>query len=884
MIISADLKFMMRLLKIFRLSLVAVGFYLLPAASLLFAAPSVPAPEQVFGFKPGADYRLADYQQMVEYYRKLDEASDRVKVIEIGQSVEGRPLLLAIISSEANMAKLDRYRQISRDLARARIDPEKARALAAEGRAVVWIDGGLHASEVANAQHSPELAYRLVSDESPATRFIRDNVILLQVPVMNPDGLDLVVDWYKRNLGTMYETSPLPVLYHKYAGHDNNRDWYMMTQPETREISRILYQEWYPQIVLNHHQAPPFPARIFIPPYAPPMNPNIPPLVIRGIDMAGNAVAGRFEAEGKSGVISRMEFDAWWNGGMRTTPCFHNMVGLLVETALYNYATPFYYRAEDLPAQFKNGLPTLSPSPDYPSPWKGGAWRLSDAVDYMLTASLGVLDVAARYRDQWLLNVYRMGRNAIEAGQKGAPAAYLIPPDQQHDLSAAVRMVEALHLGGLDIEQAEAPFEVEGHSYPVGTYIIRSAQAYRSYLVDLMEQQTYPDRQAPDQSTEPYDMTGWTLPLQMRVRVVKTEEDPQVRTTPVTAPELPQVSSLTPAPRYLIERSWNGAFRLVNDLLKQGVPVQTSLAPIRLGDDVAAPGAFLVDGSYRAPLQELSLSLRIPVRSLSADTDVATRLLAHPRVGVYRTWSANQDEGWIRWLLEQYDFDYQPISEGSIREGELRGHFDAIILPSESIKRLVHGAPRGEMPPEFSSDGFGEEGARNLQQFVEKGGVLIASGASCELPLAFFSRSSDNRIELAPQGGISCPGSLLRIDVDANDPVAYGMETEAAAFFNDGEAFDLPAGAEGANGAVSVARYADKGILLSGWMKGEEQVSGKSAVVRSPLGAGQVVLLGFPPHFRGQAHGTFKLLFNSIYLAGEGASSLKTLATLAGSK
>ncbi|HXK62503.1 MAG TPA: M14 family metallopeptidase, partial [Acidobacteriota bacterium] len=750
---------------------------------------AVPRPEDVFGFKPGADYKLADYSQMLAYYRQLDQASDRIQVFNIGPSCEGREMILAVISSEENMADLERYRQISEKLARARIGPEEARELVQEGKAIVWIDGGLHANEVAHAQHSPELAYRLVTDDSDSMRYIRENVILLQVPVLNPDGLDLVVDWYKRNLGTKYETSPLPQLYHKYAGHDNNRDWFMMTQPETRNASVLLYQQWFPQIVLNHHQAPPFPARIFIPPFTSPVNPNIPELVLHGIDLVSHAMAGRFQREGKPGVVSRMEFDAWWNGGLRTTPCFHNMIGILAETALYAYATPYEYKRENLPRRFKNGLPTLVPTADYPRPWLGGKWRLSDAIDYMLTASLGVLEVAAEYREGFLQNIYQMGCDAIAKGKQEAPNAYLVPVADQHDPSAAIVLLEVLKLGGLEIEQAEEPFEVAGRTFQQGTYIIRTAQAFRPYLVDLMEPQRYPETQPGGTQAQPYDMTGWTLPMQMGVKVFKSDREVQVRTRPVIEVTLPEVEVFEPFRYYLVDRRWNTSFTLVNWLLKAGISVSVLRDKLAVSGTELPPGSFLVPGQQGDTIHKLASELRIPLFGLDSLPPVRVDRLLQPRVAVYKPSRANHDEGWIRWLLDKYEFSYRSVREEDLRNADLRQLYDVLVIPSESTRRLIEGQSAKTIPPPFS-DGIGAEGLRNIKRFVKHGGVLVASDATCQLPLDYFGLPFRNAIRNLSEWDFSCPGSLVRLEVNPSDPVAWGMDREVAACFVRSQAFE----------------------------------------------------------------------------------------------
>ena len=503
---------------------VALGLLLWNSAAPGARRQAVPAPADVLGFTPGDDYKLADFRQIEDYFEKLDAASDRVTVSSAGKSTEGRDMLVAVISSDANLRELARYKDIAQRLAHVRgLSDADARALAAEGKAIVWIDNGLHASEVASAQHAMTLAWRVATDESPEMRAIRDNVILVLLPTINPDGLDKVVDWYRRTLNTPNQDSPMPWLYQKYIGHDNNRDFYMQTQAETRVLSRLLYEEWLPEILYNQHQGT-WPPRIFVPPFPDPFNPNIDPLIMRSIDLVGGAMLRRFESEGKDGVISRHEFSTWYDGSIRTTAYFHNILGILTETG-HASATPFTYDPADFPRELDDGISTAEPSTNYPSPWKGGTLHLKDAVDYMLTGSLAVLDVAAKYREAFLYGIYQIGARQIEKGKTEAPFAYVIPP-QQHDLPAAALFVETLMRGGVEIHRADAPFTADGKVYDAGSWVVRLDQPFRPFAKDLLEAQHYPDiRTSPGgPPVPPYDIAGWTLAYQMGVHATAIQK------------------------------------------------------------------------------------------------------------------------------------------------------------------------------------------------------------------------------------------------------------------------------------------------------------------------------------------------------------------------
>ena len=773
------------------------------------AQPAVPTPASAIGWEPCADYRLANYEQIEGYFRQVATAApDRVRIVEMGKSVEGRAQILAVVSSPANLRQLDRYHAISRRLALARdLTDDAARALAREGKAVVWIDFGLHSSEVAHAQTAPLLLFKAVTDDSDEMRAIRDNVILLLVANMNPDGTDIVASWYRENLGKPWENRT-PELWHKYVGHDDNRDWYMFTQPETRNSARILY-DWFPQIVYNQHQAGPFPSRIFVPPFDDPMNPNIPPLVMRGVNLVGDAMTRRLDEEGKRGAVSRIGFDAWWDGGMRTAPYFHNMIGILTETS-HASATPATYDARTFPPFFAGTtVSTKEPSAFYPSPYRGGEWHLRNSCDYMVTTSMAALNVAAKRRDEWLYDIYQMGRDAV---RDHANETFIVSADQW-DPPTAAKMINVLRLGAVDVEQSTAAFSAGGRQYPSGSFLIRGSQPFEPYVRDLLTPQVYPDmRLYPGGPPKrPYDITGWTLNLQMGVAVDRVDER-------VTAPAAPVETAAVPQPT--LDPHRNDAFVAMNRMLKAGTPV-------RWADRV---------------------------------------LTKAPRVGVYHAWGGNMDEGWTRWVLEQFEFPYASVFDRDIRAGSLRNRFDVILLPDATYDQMLNGLPSGSMPDAYTG-GMTAAGMQNLKAFVEAGGTLVGMDRAADLPLHLFDLPIRNVTAQVPDTDFYVPGSILRIDVDPSNPIAYGMPREAAAFFINSPAFEVQPGA----GVEVVARYPASKLLLSGWLLGEPVLANRAAIVRARAGGGQVVLLGFRTEHRGQPHGTFKFLFNAIFAGAPSA-------------
>lgn len=862
--------------------LAGLALALLPLALPLSAgaAPPLPTPASALGFEPCADYKLATYEAIDAYLQALDTASDRMTLTEIGRSVDGRPLRLAVISSARNLRRLDRFREIAATLARARaggdvIAEDVARGLAREGRAVVWVDFGLHSSEVAHAQAAPLFAWRMVSDDSPEMTRIRDEVILLLMPNMNPDGTTMVADWYMRHVGTPYERAPLPELYHRYIGHDNNRDWYMLTQPESRAVARQLYHEWFPQILHNQHQEAPFPARIFVPPFKDPVNPWIPPLVVRGINAVGSAITRRLEREGKIGAVSRVQFDAWWNGGMRTAPYFHNMIGILTETA-HASASPAVYDPATFPRAFASGVSTSEPSADYPSPYRGGRWTQRDSCEYMITASTAVLDIAARRREEWLYDIYRMGRDQIEAGR----AESFVIPRTQWDPPAAVALVNTLRRGGIEVEQALEDFESGGRRFAAGSYVIHGAQPFRAYAHDLLRPQRYPDRRLSPEGPpdRPYDITGWTLPLQMGVDVDLLAGRAGVRTRPVDeATAEPEFTGAAREARvFAIDARLNQSARAVNELLAGGLTVDRLEAALDAEGIKWPPGTFLIEATPAAqPLVErVAGSHGLRVGALAAPPDGARRPVRRARIGLYRPWGGSIDEGWTRFVLEQHGFQPATLRDADLRAGGLAARVDVVVIADTPYESLLRGIAPGVMPAEYTG-GMGPHGVAALVQFVESGGTLVTLDSASELPLTAFGIPARNVLAGSAAGEFFIPGSLVALEVNTSHPLAWGVQEDATAFFAHGLAFAPPAPRGRGepetwpDTVAVVASYGRTGPLRSGWQLGAERLRGRAAIVEAPLGAGRVVMVGFRTQHRAQSLGTFKFLFNALWASAE---------------
>jgi len=857
--------------------------------SLLLSAMSsfgqeIPAPEEFLGHQVGADYQLVTYDRSIEYLRALEEVSPRLRLFEAGKTTEGTPQYYAVITSEENMARLDRYKDISERLSLARgLTDVEARRLAAEGKAIVYIDGGLHATEVAPAQHLIELAYDLIVDEDP---LVRDKTILTLL-FANPDGMDMIAAWYESNLGTPYEVSPMPRLYQKYVGHDNNRDSYMLNMAEARNINAILNREWYPVVMYNHHQTAPFPTRIYIPPSAEPTNDNMHPLTIRGRNLFGTAMGLALDQEGKSGAISRVHFDLWYPGYVDEVGQHFNIISLMTETALYRYATPHFYTLDDFPEEYRG----LTRSTFYPSPWTGGWWRLRDAVEYCLTASKSVLHTAALNSKDLLFNKYQMGRDNIARFEAEPPHAWIIPRAQWDPPTAAL-MLERVMMTGIEVFEAESDFVCDGVSYPARTWVIPMNQPFALFVKTMFEAQNAPDlsklpslwqgtvepQEYPDVHVPHQDMDGWTLPYQMGVKAVPTSSSPDV--------PLRQLEQVSPpagsvagggGTAYLISPKTNNSFIAVNRLLERGGEVLRAKEEFTSGGKKHPAGTWIVPSkSYRRSVVEaLAEELSLVIDRAGSRLAIETYKIRAPRVALYKPWQASMDEGWTRWLLEEFEFPFTSVLNADVKAGSLQERFDVLVIPSMSTKAIMEGFRIGTVLPKYAG-GIGRVGLRNIREFVEAGGTLVTLNSSSlfaveqlGLPLSDAlkdvgprSRREEPRASKTPE--FVCSGSILRMAFDSDHPVAYGMREEASGVFARSPAFSIHAAFE-ADAPVVIANYPKDELLMSGYLKGEKYLTNKASAVEAPLGSGRVLLLGFGVQHRAQPHQTFKLLFNSLY-------------------
>jgi hypothetical protein len=796
------------------------------------SATALPSPRSVFGFNPGDDRAIIDWKQITDYLTRLDKASDRLQLQTIGTSTLGRTMIAAFISAPENIRSLEKYQAIQARLA----DPRKVAndterdQLVRDGKTVVVISCSIHSTEIVASQMSTQLAYDLASANDADTLSILRNTILILVPSPNPDGVDIVANWYRKTLGTATEGREPPELYHHYAGHDDNRDWFMLNLKETKAVTRLLWKEWFPQIVYDVHQQGSNGSRFFVPPFYDPPNPHIEPLLLREVGLIGHKMAADVTAAGFKGILTNALYDTWWHGGFRTAPYFHNSIGILTEASSARLMTPTTVTREQLSRSNTRGMRSaLEATTNFPNPWPGGAWRPRDIMQMEMIACHSLLSLAANYRADYLRNFYELGKANLAASlEQSAPIAYLIPAGLGRDENVA-KMVGALIEQGVEVHRLDHELHgVTGQQVlhksndapragaapgiaialgtppvppveiPAGSYIVFVNQPYRDNVLTLFEPQAYPDRlMATGEAERPYDVAGWTLPLTMGLdcpAVVMIRENDRER-------KLTLIKSENEVRRDLGLALWTTDKSPITNPVKPGI-----------------------------------------------------------KIGIYKNSRAgNMDEGWTRFVFDTFNVPFQSLSETAIAEVNPRAKFDVIVLPSEQTRAT----PDGEAPE--NQRGIADPGYKNLARFVEDGGTLICFDGSCGQLIRQLKLPLRNVLEGVRSNDFYCPGSILRIDVDTANPIARTMSKDTNAYFINSSAFDVTDGGK----VQIIARYAKEGLLRSGWLRGEDKLKDKIALASVTMGKGRIVLFGFRPQHRGQTWGTFPFIWNAINLSGD---------------
>jgi hypothetical protein len=705
----------------------------------------------------------------------------------------------------------------------------------------------------------------------------------------------MVTDWFNRNVGTPYAASPIPYLYHPYVGHDNNRDMYMFTQKESQYTARLLWHDWFPAVWLDEHQQGSNGARIFVMPATDPINLNVHPLIYRWNGILGQSQAAALEAAGKEGIIYNATYTNYWEGAMAWSGWWHNQIGLLTEVASARIAAPIEQQRAVAGATPSAGggrgegggreggprfsdaplpAPTdITPRTEYPRPWMGGRWTLRDIVDYELIATIGLLEAGADRRETILRQIYEVNRQTIDDVKKSELSAILVPVAGQHDAREAAHLVEKLRMGGVEVHRADAAFEADGRPYAAGTFVIPMAQVFARYAKDMLEKQTYPEvRRAPNAPPEPpYDVTAWSLGMLLGVDTIfVTRPLPAFRMSKVDAVPPPAGETSGIGSRFAFDYKGPDTATAINRLLKDGARVAFE-----------GPSRISVSGVPRGKVEQVAKQFGLAVkasevRSPKAETRAVDAVAFHaPRVAMYQPWTGgNMDEGWTRWVLEQYEFNLTSIHNADIRAGRLREKFDAIIIADQNARDIMDGYDAPAIRPEYRG-GIGDTGLESLKQFVADGGTLVTMGNACDLPIEKMPIPVRNLKKGLTRDQHFAPGTILNVEVDTQHPVGYGVAAATRGFYINSPFFSIVEGFASQKTSV-VARYPNTNVVASGWLKGEDLMAGRAAVVSVDMNPGRVVLFGLRPQHRAQTHATFPLLFNALYMSALGDAATKT--------
>ncbi|MDQ3634716.1 MAG: M14 family metallopeptidase [Acidobacteriota bacterium] len=785
---------------------------------LTASAQTVPTPKSVLGFHPTDDRTIADWKQISDYFAKLDKASPKVKVEEIGKTTLGKSQIVAYISSAENIKNLESFKQMNKRLTNPYILSEGEHSSVIQsaqdrnlreianykGKTIVAISCSIHSTEIVASQMSMLLAHQLATGEDTRTKEILDNTILLLIPSANPDGIDIVADWYRKTLGTKYEGSSPPELYHHYAGHDNNRDWFMMNLAETRNITKLFWQEWFPQIVYDVHQQGQTGARMTLPPFFDPPNPRIDPLILRELGLLGYKMAADLQRIGQAGVTTNATYDTWWHGGFRSAPYYHNSIGILSEAASADLMSPVTIKKEKLMERNPTrGITSmLETATNIPDPWEGGEWHPRDIARIEMTASMGVLEMAAKFRERYLENARLLATNNLKP-DANEPQAFIVYAGQPNEERVA-RFLEILMWQGMEVHEMTRELEVALNEndkmkfgeIPAGSFIVMVNQPQKPNVLSLFEKQIYPERiNANGEAEVPYDVSGWTLPLQMGVEYVAAWKIKDFSDHQKTLKKVENINQV----------------RKVLNLKPNKIPFDKLPNPLK----------------------------------------------SNPKIGMYKGWANSMDEGWTRLVFDNHQIKYTSLMDMDFRVNKL--NFDTIILPSISEKFLLNGRSEKDYPKEYTG-GMTEAGVENLKKFVENGGELICFDDSCELVINKFGLPMKNTLKDLNRKQFYSPGTILEIDVDTMNPLAKGFKKTTPAYFINSSAFEITDNSK----VKSIAEYGKKDILLSGWIFGEKYLNAKTAIAEANYGKGKIILFGFRPQHRGQTYGTFQFLFNAL--------------------
>ena len=834
------------------------------ALSDVAVAATPPSPKEVLGHDIGEDYFVANYEDALKYFRALAASTDKMKMFSAGKTTQGRTMEYAVISSPENLANWEKYKAAARTLASADgLDDRSAKALASQSKIIVHIDGGMHSDEVSAHQSAIALAYKLIaSPDDEEVAKILDNVIVVLWPTLNPDGMTMVADWYRKNRGTPFEKAPLPWLYQEYVGHDNNRDGVMLNMIESQNISKAE-QNYSPSIWYSHHQTGPYPSRIWVPPFSDPISSNISPYVRSWTTTVGSNMLGTFVQKQMPGATAQQGFDNWFPGYLDYVSVFRHTVSFFTEVA-HDSATPKYYDPKLLPKNRRDGRAMVMD----PLPWTGGWWRLSDSIRYEVVASMSVLDTAMRYGTQLQYDRYQAGRDTISQAKAGGATAWVIPSGQT-DAPEAALLAQKFIEQGLRVERASAPIRLGSADYPAGSWVIRMDQAYAGMVPELLGIQKYPDAFLDGDGVPkslPYDVTGWTLSLQMGVAAteIKDKIDPAeaIKLAPVQEAK-PVGGIIGEGAAYALSRQTNASYLAANQAAEKGAKIAFSTTPIATSNG-ALRGAIVVTGIDAGKFATIVEAAGVTATALPA-APAKLDVVRPARVGLYRSWQASSDEGWTRWVLERYHFKPTSLHNDDVKRGNLISRFDTIVLPDlpgrTNSLALVNGARSDKAPAPYFG-GIEEAGAAALKAYVKNGGTLVAVNRSADAVIDLFDLPVTDVVRDARSSEFQGAGALVHIELGNTSRATTGLPAKSIVIFKNSPAFK-PIG--GFKGNVLASYPADGAPLASGVMVHPNKIAGKAAALEVEYGKGRIFLYGFPPVFRGQLHVSYKMLFNLLY-------------------
>ena len=846
------------------------------------AQSQVTSPEKFFGFRMGADRKMARWDKLVEYYRQLEkESGGKLKVINMGPTEMGNPFLLCIFTSPANQTNLETLRQNNLRLSDPRGIPEaEARKLAAVSKPLVAMTMSMHATEIGGTQMSPEIAYDLLTRTDPEAQRILDNVIFLLIPCFNPDGEIMVTDFYNKYLGTEYEGAAPPWLYNKYVGHDNNRDALTLNMKESQYAGKVLFTEWKPQAYFDFHHMGSYGARIFYPPYAEPVRPLGDPLVWRESAWYGAEMANKAEEAGLSGVMNNGQYSGWGHLGFHWITPFHNIAGMLTESASARLATPLFIDPSQITSGARNLEHPRQEQMNFPDPWPGGWWRLRDIVERQKIAAWALLDCVARNSETIVWDTYLKATRQTERGAKGKPAAYAISASQNDPLTL-LKLINALLKQGIEVMQSAKGFTTQdGVMYSPGSFYVALAQPKMGLIRYLLGETHYPDnewtRQQDGTPIRPYDMGQDVLAEYLGIKVDPLDAALKADFAKVAAQIEPAGKVAKGPAGYFIDGRLNDAFKAINLLFDRNVPMRRADGDgngVRRGD-------FLVSASAPDTLvADIAKQTGVDFNALKVEPKQAHDL-KRLRIGMYQRYrGGNMDEGWTRFLFEaQFMFPFKSVYDAEIKKGNLNANYDVFIFADDNTGTITGeggGARGGEgggrggfaavpdsTPPEYRS-GIGNDGVNAIKDFVAKGGTLITLGGATDFAITRLGLPVRNVVAGLSSKEFFCPGSTLRVKVDNTNPLAYGMPEDALVLFHYSPAFDVAATDYNEKNQI-IVRYADRNVERSGWLNGEKYIAGKTAVASIAYGEGRVILIGFRTQNRAQTQGTYKFLFNAL--------------------